>query len=445
MSDFLAGVIEGFYGPPWSEAERLELLGWMQADGLDTYVYAPKDDLHHRILWRTPYAPPEAAALARLVAAARAHGVRFIYALGPGLDLRFSSAADAAALRARCDQLLDLGCRDFALLFDDIPDRVDPADVAPWGSFAAAHAAAANALFAHVRARARAPAARFLFCPTPYCGRMADRGLGGPGYLAVIGAALDPAIDICWTGPEIISAEITPDHLAPLAATLRRPPILWDNLFANDYDGRRFFCGPAAGRPPALRPAVRGHLVNPNTEHPLNFAPLRSFAASLRAAPDAPFDPRAAHLAALRQWWPRFAPAAGAPLDWDDFVLFCDCFYLPHADGPAADELAAAVAAALAAPPAPPALRTRVVRLRDFCARLAELRDRPLFHALSRRVWELREELDLLDRALAAGGTPFASDFHLPGTYRGGFVPRLQRLLVPRADGTFVPAPPPAP
>jgi hypothetical protein len=92
-------------------------------------------------------------------------------------------------------------------------------------------------------------------------------------------------------------------------------------------------------------------------------------------------------------------------------------------------------------------VRQRLVRLRDFCARLAGLRQRSLFHALGRRVWELREELDLLDRYLAARSeparlaAPFRSDFHLPLTYRGGLVVRLQRLLAALDDGTFVVGP----
>jgi hypothetical protein len=77
---------------------------------------------------------------------------------------------------------------------------------------------------------------------------------------------------------------------------------------------------------------------------------------------------------------------------------------------------------------------------------MAELRDRPLFHALSRRVWERREELDLLDRyvdkKVAAGvdDLPVSSDSHLVGTFRGGMVARLQRLLAQRPDGTFTAA-----
>ncbi len=48
--NFLAGVIEGFYGQPWTQAERFELFDWMASWGLNTYLYAPKDDLKHRAL-----------------------------------------------------------------------------------------------------------------------------------------------------------------------------------------------------------------------------------------------------------------------------------------------------------------------------------------------------------------------------------------------------------
>ena len=76
---------------------------------------------------------------------------------------------------------------------------------------------------------------------------------------------------------------------------------------------------------------------------------------------------------------------------------------------------------------------------------MTELRERSLFYALSRRIWELREELDLLERYVEfkSRSEPvqavYNSDFHLAGTYRGGMVARLQRLLVPHSDGTFTP------
>ena len=56
---FISGVIEGFYGAPWSRADRFTLFEWMANWGLNTYMYAPKDDLKHRAVWRQPYSAEE--------------------------------------------------------------------------------------------------------------------------------------------------------------------------------------------------------------------------------------------------------------------------------------------------------------------------------------------------------------------------------------------------
>lgn len=442
-----SGVIEGFYGPPWTQAERLQLFEWMRAWGLNTYLYCPKDDLHHRAIWREPYGEADAAALGQVIAACGHQHLRFVYGLGPGLDIRYSDGSDLERLHARVAQMLSLGCRHFALLFDDIPDLLDPVDLERWGSLAAAQCHVANTLFAWVRGQQAE--ATLVFCPTPYCGRMAAAQLGGAGYLGIVGQRLAPGIDVFWTGPEIVSREISVGHVRELQAVIRRRPVIWDNLHANDYDGRRFACGPYAGRPPALRQEVHGILSNPNTEFPLNYVPIRTLAGFVHA--DEPWDPRAAWLAAMREWWPAFDTVWG-PSDFDTLVLLCDCYYLPYEEGARANALHALARRALAPRAASwradaEAFVEEAVRLRDFCGRLAALRQRPLFHALSRRVWDLREELDLLVRCvearLRAGADEpqLRSDFHLPGTYRGGMVARLQRLLVPHRDGAFTPAP----
>jgi protein O-GlcNAcase/histone acetyltransferase len=445
-TSFLAGVIEGFYGQPWTGAERLELFGLMAACGLDTYVYAAKDDLKHRACWRDPYAPSEARAIAVTIDACRRRAIRFVYGIGPGLDIQYSRDADLELLTARFEQMLALGCDHFALLFDDIPDVLDAADLARWGSLAMAQCHVANTIFAWTRERR--PGARLIFCPTPYCGRMAAGGLGGPDYLATVGRALSPGIDMFWTGPDIVSREITVTHVQDVQAQIRRKPIIWDNLHTNDYDGRRCYCGPYSGRPPELRTAIGGLLSNPNTELPLDYVAIRTLAAFLRC--DDVWDARQAYLSAVGEWHSRFA-VTGPPIDLDDLVRFCDCYYLPYEEGPEAEALYALARGLLARPPAEwgddaAEFRRRAARLRDVCVRLGELRERPLFNALSRRVWELREELDLLLRYVAAlsvptgRDAPFQSDFHRPGTYRGGLVARLQRLLVQYPDGTFGPA-----
>ena len=444
-SDFLAGVIEGFYGQPWSQAERFELFDWMAGWGLNTYLYAPKDDLKHRAIWRELYSASEAAPLGELIRACKQQTIRFIYALSPGLDIRYSDDADLIRLKRRLEQMLGLGCQHFALLFDDIPDRMAAEDVKAFGSFASAQSHVANALFRWTRERS--PEARFLFCPTPYCGRMAEQKLGGDGYLSAIGRELLPEIDVFWTGPEIISREITVAHVRGLRDILRRKPLIWDNLHANDYDGHRFYCGPYAGRPPELRSEVSGLLSNPNNEFPLNYVPLRTLAKFVRCADK--WGARQAYLSAMRGWLPCFA-TIGQPVTMEDLILFGDCYYLPHEEGPEAEALFGRTRSLLAKKPADwgeeaSAFRRQAARLREFCIRMTELRHRPLFYALSRRVWELRDELDLLERYVqlksqrGAASAACRSDFHLPGTFRGGLVPRLQHLLVQQPDGTLAP------
>jgi len=439
------GVIEGFYGPPWSDAERATLLEWMERLGLSIWLYAPKDDPWHRAAWREPYPPREAERIAALVAACRARGIEFTWGVSPGLDIRHCDDGDVAALVGRLAELARLGCRSFALLLDDIQGALDPADLARFGSLAAAQAHLADAVLAFTRARA--PGGRLFFCPTPYCGRMVAAGLGGPGYLEELGRRLDPAIDVFWTGPEIISAEITPEAIRPVAAALRRPPVIWDNLFANDYDGTRFFSGPFAGRPPALRDAVRGVLLNPNNEFPLNRVPFHTFASWLRG--DDGWDPAAAHQAAVRDWLPSFAllpPAPGAApraaITFEDLLLFSECFYLPHTPGPGARALLEGARGLVARPAdAWGAAETRALeaarRLKDLGNRLADLADRGLLHALARRIWPLREECALLVHRAenrlreARGEAPQPDDDHLAGTFRGGFLAELAAVVPP--------------
>ena len=447
-TNFLAGVIEGFYGPPWTQAERFELFDWMARGGLNTYFYAPKDDLKQRAIWRELYSAAEAEALGQLIQACRQRELGFVYALSPGLDIRYSDATELDNLKRRFEQMLALGCQNFSLLFDDIPDRMDPADRQRFGSFASAQCHVVNALFRWTRERC--PTARFLFCPTPYCGRMAAAQLGGENYLVIVGRELLPEIDIFWTGPEIISREITVAHVQELQTVLRRKPLIWDNLHANDYDGRRFFCGPYSGRPPELRGAVSGLLINPNTEFPLNFVAVHTLAAFVRCS--GTWDARQAYLAAMGEWLPYFA-TSGSPLALADLILLGDCYYLPYEDGAEAQALFERTRDLLTRNPATwgdaaATLRQQLARLREFCFRLTELRQRPLFYALNRRVWELREELDLLERFLAFKSAPgnqnatYHPDSHLPGTYRGGMAARLQGLLVPQADGSIAPASP---
>src|SRR5256712_7078213 len=53
------GIVEGFYGTPWSHQDRLEVLRFEGQHGMNVYYYAPKDDPYHRKLWQEPHPPPQ--------------------------------------------------------------------------------------------------------------------------------------------------------------------------------------------------------------------------------------------------------------------------------------------------------------------------------------------------------------------------------------------------
>jgi protein O-GlcNAcase/histone acetyltransferase len=440
---FICGVVEGFYGRPWSAAQRRQLFTWMKSWGMNTYLYAPKDELKHRLYWRELYSEPEAAELEHLIRECRSKGLQFIYAIAPGLDLSYASPKDMARLRRKADHLINLGCRDFTLAFDDVEPVLSSADAQSFASLAEAQSNVTNGFLQHVRGQI--PDASVCFCPTHYCERMS-----GPvqhsDYLTQLGKLLDAAIQILWTGPEIISESITVDSIRALQRVLRRKPLLWDNLHANDYDLRRIYLGPYSGRPLELRNEVAGILSNPNCEFEANYIPLRTLA--MYAQVEGKWDPRHAFHAALRGWalqWKMHKP--GGP-SAEELELLCDCFYLPTQLGARARAFIDDFHFLLRAPPKRWGMVGR--RFETSCAELiglfdkmSALKNRELLYAVYRLVWELREETRLIQkyvrwlRTSPAAGQTFVSTDNRPGVFRGGFLAELQRLLPMDEHGRF--------
>ena len=432
---FICGVVEGFYGRPWSANQRSQLFAWMQSWRLNTYLYAPKDDLKHRTCWRDPYSNMELAALRDLIAGCRRRRLRFAYAIAPGLDVEHSSPADAATLRRKISQLLRIGCRHFAILFDDIAPKLSPVDLRRFGSVAAAQSHVANELFRFLQSRK--PETTLMFCPTAYCGRMCRPSVKDSGYLREIGARLNASIQVLWTGPEIVSEAITVESVRELRSVIRRKPLLWDNIHANDYDLRRLYLGPYAGRPVALRKEVRGILSNPNCEFEANFVPLRTLATYARSTRG--WNPHKASRLALMEWLPQWR-CRGQKIQFTDLKLLADCFHLPYSEGETARRWMKDLHYLLRTDPSgwgPAQGRVEHIctRLQTLFTKMTALENRELLHVFYRRVWELKEEAALIRDYLAwLRSRPglrktFSSDEHRPGTYRGGLVAQLQRIL----------------
>jgi protein O-GlcNAcase/histone acetyltransferase len=445
----ISGVIEGFYGRPWTEAQRIEMMDWIAAAGMNLYVYAPKDDVKLRARWREPYTESEMAALARLAEAAKARGLTMMAALAPCLDIIYSDPAELSHLLRRLDQFISLGLTHFALLYDDIPSKLKPEDAAQFSSFAAAQCHIANAAWAYLCAK---NGARLFFCPTEYCGRMAGGDPERSAYLQTLGADLCNNIDICWTGPEIISPEITADSLRQLSKVLRRKPVIWENFHANDYDVRRVQTGPLGGREAAIRTEIAGFITNPNNEFEANFVPVHTTGAFL-ATPG--YDEGQATEAAGRAWRERFrlAYSSGETLKPEEVALLIDLLYQPFRAGPQSAAIVKTARGLLTEAwpnPNTSAWRDGQARVRAYHDRVAalfdrmtELENRDLFYTFQPHLWEVREELHTLTQYLdwlasgPAANAVFPEASRLPNTYRQGLAAQLQALLPRDRDGNL--------
>lgn len=247
-------------------------------------MYAPKDDLKHRALWRELYTVEEAEQLTSLISVAKENSIEFVYALSPGLDITYSSPKETVCLKRKLEQVQQIGCTSFALLFDDIEPDISETDKEVFQSFAQAQVSVTNEIFQTLGQP------RFIFCPTEYCTTRAMPNVQNSDYLKTIGTKLLPDIDIMWTGSKVISKVITVQSVQELAEVLKRKPVIWDNIHANDYDQKRLFLGPYSGRSTDLIPHLRGVFTNPNCEYEPNFIAIHTLAQWSKCSSDAKCD-----------------------------------------------------------------------------------------------------------------------------------------------------------
>jgi hypothetical protein len=319
----LRGTVEGFYGPPWSHAERLAHLAFSAQVGLNTFVYAPKDDPHHRVRWREPYPSHLLSHFAELAATARSLGIRFIYGISPALDMRFGADRDHLALMAKAQQLWDAGIDSFALLFDDVPGA----------SAGAAHGETCARFVADFLAP-RGIHEPLLVCPTDYA------GTDETPYRQDFARTAPPDVLVTWTGRDVVVGTIDRDDIDRAAASYQRRLVLWDNFPVNDFDPSRLFLGPLTGRTSDLAgsPLV-GLLANPMVLAEPSRIPLVSVAdwaldppgydpaASARRALDLVAGAGAADLAPLVRacsaWPPSAVQALNSTLELEKLAQGC--------------------------------------------------------------------------------------------------------------------------
>ena len=272
------GVVEGFFGPLWSMRHRRRLFKFGAARGMNTYLYAPKDDPYHRKLWRRPYPDAQWRELVRLIRAAQTVRIDFVYGFHPGEGLYFGDARSVRTLLRKAQRFYDAGVRTFAVLFDDIPSRLtDPRDRR---AFKNSLARAQGTWLTRILAAQPASwsAVEWWICPSYYSEDLLLERIFGrfePEFLETLAQHLPPNIPCFWTGPSVVSKTISLAHVRRVARKVSRPVLLWDNYPVNDLSMRdELHLGPLRGRDPRLPAAVYGYLNNPLLQEEMSFLPL---------------------------------------------------------------------------------------------------------------------------------------------------------------------------
>lgn len=270
------GIIEGFFGAPWSWADRHAALPFLATQDLSLYLYAPKADRHLRGMWDTTHPGAEQQDLRTFSLACREHGIAFAVGLSPlGLYDRWDEAGRADLLR-RVDELVSLGLDGLGLFFDDM--RGDLPELATTQA-----AMCRTVRDAH-------PELPLWLCPTYYTpDPVLDRVFGKrpPDYLETLGAALPEDVEVFWTGERVCSERYDAGDLERVAARLGRPLAIWDNYPVNDGPRmcKRLHLRAPGGRGPELVDQISTWCINPMTQAHLSRLPIVAIARSLRGEP----------------------------------------------------------------------------------------------------------------------------------------------------------------
>ena len=228
------GIIEGFYGTPWSHKVRLSLIDFYGKYKLNTYVYGPKDDPYHSSPnWRKPYPADEAKNIHELVEACDKNRVEFVWAIHPGKDIKWNEE-DYNNLKHKFDLMYQLGVRSFAIFFDDISgDGTNPAR----------QVELLNRLTKEF-VKVKGDVSPLIICPTDY-----SRAWANPtpeGSLSVYGRTLDPSVRVFWTG-DVVCSDVTRTTLAWVNSRIKRPALFWWNYPVTDYVRHIVLQGPVYG------------------------------------------------------------------------------------------------------------------------------------------------------------------------------------------------------
>lgn len=229
------GFIEGYYGLPWSNADRMSLMEFGGQFKMTSYIFAPKDDPYHSSQWRTPYPEDKLAEIAEMAEVGNANKCRFVWTIHPFMYGGMTEAtydADIEAIKAKFEQLYQAGVRQFGVLADDAGNLPRTVIVR-----------AMNDLQKWVDSKK--DVYNLVFCPGGYN----DSWQKDYSELNQYDDGFPEDIQIFWTGQAVCQPveQLTLNNFRrknlPQGAEDRRSPLFWLNWPVNDINMNRLLMG----------------------------------------------------------------------------------------------------------------------------------------------------------------------------------------------------------
>lgn len=250
------GYIEGFYGATWKTDKRLSVMKLMARYGMNTFYYAPKDDLYHRARWREVYPEKELAEIRMLFDTATENELDFCWCVGPGLTYKYTSEDDFNALFNKIMNVYSVGVRSFGLLLDDIPDDFQyDEDNGVYDNIVDAHVELISRLYAKLKETDSSVS--LTVCPTQYFGESDDY------YISKFGNGVPADVKVFWTGRQICSTFLTSREADDFSRSTSHRPLYWDNYPVNDAEMfQEMHLGAVKGRDKDLYKHCEGLIAN---------------------------------------------------------------------------------------------------------------------------------------------------------------------------------------
>lgn len=256
------GIIEGYYGRCYTHLEHLDMLDYMEEKRLNTYMYAPKKDVYHRIKWYELYPEEKIKEFKELLESAHSKGIEIYYTISPGyhekdeIGFNYAIEDDYLRLYKKLDQLIDCGFRSFGLLLDDIDYNMQGANKEKFVRPGLAHAYICNKIYNYLKEKLGK--LNFVMCPTEY------HELNDSPYRTDLREKMDKEIKVFWTGDNVCAELISEKGVKQANKTFDHPLLIWENFPVTDFTyGVRQFMAPLENRCERLNLFSEGYLINP--------------------------------------------------------------------------------------------------------------------------------------------------------------------------------------